>query len=152
MSGEAKMESLPFVVQRIDHIVLRVRDLARSEKFYMSVLGCAVVKKREDLGLTHLKAGASMVDLISVEGKLGSRGGAAAGASGRNVDHFCLRVELFDEKMLIQHLSRFNLNPLGPASQNFGAEGDGPSLYFEDPDANIIELKGPSTYRVKSGT
>jgi hypothetical protein len=34
------------------------------------------------------------------------------------------------------------LAPRGPVAQNFGAEGVGPSLYVEDPDANVVELKG----------
>jgi hypothetical protein len=34
--------------------------------------------------------------------------------------------------------------PTGDASQNFGAEGVGPPLYFTDPEGNVIELKGPS--------
>jgi catechol 2,3-dioxygenase-like lactoylglutathione lyase family enzyme len=134
----------PFDVQRIDHVVLRVRDLARSVRFYGDVLGCKVVRQREHLGLVHLRAGASMIDLVSVDGTLGARGGAAAGEAGRNVDHLCLRIEPFDETALRAHLARFGLTPAGPAETNFGAEGDGPSLYFKDPDGNTIELKGPS--------
>lgn len=32
----------------------------------------------------------------------------------------------------------------GEVHRNFGAEGEGPSLYFTDPDGNAIELKGPA--------
>lgn len=134
----------PFDIQRIDHLVLRVRDLARSLRFYGDVLGCEVVRQREHLGLVHLRVGASMIDLVSVDGTLGARGGAAAGEEGRNVDHLCLRIDPFDEAALHTHLARFGLAPVGPAETNFGAEGDGPSLYFTDPDGNTIELKGPS--------
>lgn len=31
-----------------------------------------------------------------------------------------------------------------PAETRYGAEGDGPSIYFSDPDGNRIELKGPA--------
>ncbi len=141
MSGRAS----PFVVQRLDHVVLRVRDLDRAEAFYREVLGCEVARRRDDLGLRHLRAGASMIDLISVDGKLGQRGGAAAGKEARNLDHLCLRIEPFDEAAIIEHLATYGLTPHGPATSNFGAEGDGPSLYFDDPDGNSIELKGPST-------
>jgi catechol 2,3-dioxygenase-like lactoylglutathione lyase family enzyme len=137
------MQPPPFSVERIDHLVLRVRDLARSEAFYASVLGCIAVKRRPDLGLIHLRAGASMLDLVGVDGTLGRSGGAAAGAEGRNLDHLCLRVEPFDEQALVDHLARFGLSPRAPAAINFGAEGDGPSLYIQDPDGNVIELKGP---------
>lgn len=134
----------PFAVQRIDHVVFRVGDLRRSIEFYRSVLGCEVVRQREHLGLVHLRAGASMIDLVSVDGTLGSRGGAAPGKEARNVDHLCLRIEPFDESGLVAHLARHGLAPHGRAEVNFGAEGDGPSLYFADPDGNMIELKGPS--------
>lgn len=135
----------PFSVQRIDHIVFRVSDLKRSIEFYQSVLGCTVVRQREEIGLVHLRAGVSMIDLVSVDGKLGSRGGAAAGTEGRNVDHLCLRIEPFNEAEIIAHLKKYGLTPQGPADTNFGAEGEGLSLYFSDPDGNVIELKGPST-------
>jgi len=134
----------PFVVERIDHLVFRVRDLERSVAFYGEVLGCEVVRRRDHLGLVHLRAGASMIDLISLDGKPGSKGGHGPGQEGRNVDHLCLRIEPFDEAALISHLTRHGVPPLGAAEVNFGAEGDGLSLYFRDPDGNGIELKGPA--------
>jgi glyoxylase I family protein len=133
----------PFSVERIDHIVFRVRDLERSIAFYRALLGCELVRRRDDLGLAHLRAGASMIDLVSVDGKLGQRAGVAPAKEGRNVDHLCLRIEPFDEAELMEHLSAHGLAPHGKAGINFGAEGDGLSIYFEDPDGNEIELKGP---------
>jgi hypothetical protein len=85
-----------------------------------------------------------LIDLVSVDGPLGRKGGAPAGTHGRNVDHICLRIEPFDGEALATHLSRCGAPPLAPAATNFGAEGFGPSLYFQDPDGNTIELKGPS--------
>jgi glyoxylase I family protein len=135
---------LPFTVKQIDHVVLRVRDPRTSIAFYRDVLGCSVVRERPDLGLIHIRAGASMIDLVDVEGELGRRGGAAPGQEARNVDHVCLRVEPFDETSLRQHLMARGVTPIGPASRNFGAEGDGLSLYVRDPDGNVVELKGPA--------
>jgi len=133
----------PFSVQRIDHVVFRVRDLSRSIEFYRTVLGCEVARQREHLGLVHLRAGASMIDLVSVDGTLGQRGGSAPAEEARNVDHLCLRIEPFNEPDVILHLVEHGLTPLGKAKVNFGAEGDGLSIYFQDPDGNVIELKGP---------
>src|SRR5688572_27392623 len=144
--------TIPFSVQRIDHVVFRVSDLNRSIGFYRSVLGCEIVRRREDLGLVHLRAGASMIDLVSVDGKLGARGGAAPGKEARNVDHLCLRIEPFNETDLVAHLGSHGLAPLSRAEINFGAEGDGLSLYFPDPDGNVIELKGPSIAAASSGS
>lgn len=134
----------PFSVQHIDHVVFRVTDLERSVAFYEAVLGCKVVKRRDELGLIHLRAGRSMIDLVGVAGKLGRPGGRPPGKEGRNVDHLCLRIEPFDEGSLRAHLGQRGVEINGPVVQNFGAEGVGPSLYFQDPDGNLIELKGPA--------
>jgi catechol 2,3-dioxygenase-like lactoylglutathione lyase family enzyme len=134
----------PSFVQHIDHVVLRVIDLERSVAFYESVLGCTVAKRLDELGLIHLRAGSSMIDLVSVAGKLGQAGGKAPAREGRNMDHLCLRVEPFDEAALLAHLIEQGVEVLGPVAHNFGAEGVGLSLYFSDPDGNVIELKGPA--------
>lgn len=133
----------PFAVLRLDHVVLRVRDLSASEAFYRAALGCIVVRRRDDLGLVHLRAGASMIDLVSVTGVLGQQGGAAPGSEGRNVDHVCLRVEPFDVAAIDAHLATIGVPSCGRTQANFGAEGVGPALYLTDPDGNTIELKGP---------
>src|ERR1700716_3026867 len=127
----------------LDHIVLRVRDSRGMARFYCEVLGCRVERVREDLGLTHLRAGESMIDLVAVDGELGRKGGAAAGVEGRNVDHFCLRIEPFDAAALVSHLASHGITA-GEIKTRFGAEGDGPSLYLADPEGNVVELKGPS--------
>lgn len=132
-----------FAIQYIDHIVLRVADLPRSIDFYGKVFGAEVVKRNEPLGLVHLRAGTSMIDLVDLAGELGRKGGGAAGAERRNVDHFCLRIEPFDEKTLTEHLQAHGLR-VEKAARRFGAEGYGLSLYCFDPDGNQVELKGPS--------
>ena len=133
----------PFSIQHIDHIVLRVADLQRSIAFYGQVFGADVVKRNEPLGLVHLRAGTSMIDLVDLAGEIGRKGGGAAGAERRNVDHFCLRIEPFDEAVLIAHLQSFGLT-VAKAESRFGSECKGLSLYCFDPDGNQVELKGPS--------
>lgn len=135
----------PFSVARLDHVVLRVRDVEASIAFYRAALGCEVARRRDDLGLVHLRAGASMIDLVAVDGVLGRAGGAAAGAEGRNVDHVALRIDPFDGAAIGAHLAALGLPVAGRAARNFGAEGEGPSLYLHDPDGNLLELKGPGS-------
>ncbi|WP_460120014.1 VOC family protein [Pseudomonas sp. H3_G09] len=133
----------PFSIQHIDHIVLRVADLQRSIDFYGNVFGAEVVRHNQPLGLVHLRAGTSMIDLVDLAGELGRKGGGAAQTFKRNVDHFCLRIEPFDEAALIAHLQSLGLT-VEKAARRFGAEGYGLSLYCFDPDGNQVELKGPS--------
>ena len=135
---------MPFSVLRIDHLVLRVSSMERSIDFYRDVLGCKVIRRRDDLGFVHVRVGSSMIDLVAIDGPIGKRGGAAAGPEARNLDHFCLRVDPFDEIAIRDHLARHGLTPSETAAANFGAEGTGPSVYFADPDGNTIELKGPA--------
>jgi glyoxylase I family protein len=130
-------------IREIDHIVLRVIQLDEMIRFYCDVLGCSIERRQDELGLVQLRAGASLVDLVPVDGKLGKAGGAAPGREGRNVDHFCFRVEPFDEAAIRAHLADHGVQA-GPVEPRYGAEGEGPSIYLQDPENNTIELKGPA--------
>jgi glyoxylase I family protein len=130
-------------LRAIDHVVLRVRDIGAMTKFYCDVLGAEHVAFRAEFGMTHLRAGASMIDLVTVDGPLGRPGGAAPGAGGRNMDHLCLRVEPFDESAIVAHLKKHGV-AVGEIRTRYGAEGNGTSIYLTDPEGNTLELKGPS--------
>jgi glyoxylase I family protein len=110
--------------------------------FYTGVLGCTVERRQDAIGLVQLRAGRSLVDLVPVDGVLGRAGGAPPGAEGRNVDHFCFRVEPFDEAAIRRVLAAAGV-AAGPTQRRFGAEGEGPSIYIADPEGNTVELKGP---------
>ena len=126
----------------IDHVVLRVRDIERALAFYRDVLGCREERRVDDIGLVQLRAGRALIDLVDVASPLGREGGAAPAKEGRNVDHVALRIAVFDEARLVDHLTAHGIAP-GEVERRYGAEGDGPSMYIEDPDGNVIELKGP---------
>ena len=134
------MSDPPFAVTGIDHIVLRVRTLPSALVFYRDVLGCRVEREQPELGLTQLRAGRSLIDLVTLEGPLG-RASVVAGAAGPNVDHFCLALAPFSEADLSAWLAACGVEVIAPASR-YGAEGEGRSFYIEDPDGNRIELKG----------
>lgn len=131
-----------FRIKHIDHLVLRVADLDSMMHFYVDVLGCTLEKVQEELGLYQLRAGASLIDLVPVDGKLGRAGGAPPGAGGRNLDHLCLRIEPFDGEAIGHHLRAKGCAP-GAVESRYGAEGEGPSIYVTDPEGNVVELKGP---------
>jgi catechol 2,3-dioxygenase-like lactoylglutathione lyase family enzyme len=129
-------------IAALDHIVLRVADLERATRFYRDVLGCPVEKWQEDLGLLQLRAGSALIDLVPLDGKLGREGGAGPGVEGHNCDHFCLRLERFDEAALRAHFAAHGID-IGAPAPRYGAEGYGPSIYLRDPDGNGVELKAP---------
>ena len=119
-------------LREIDHVVLRVKDMPRMVRFYAEVLGAELVAFRPKFNMTHLRAGSSMIDLVA-----GDAGG------GRNMDHFCLRVEPFDEAAILAHLKSHGI-AVGDTKTRYGAEGNGVSIYLADPEGNQVELKGPS--------
>jgi glyoxylase I family protein len=129
-----------FKVRGLDHLVLRVKDPAAMERFYVEVLGLTVERRQDAIGLLQLRAGAQLVDLVAVDGMLGKAGGAAPGETGRNLDHFCLNLEDFDLATVIAHLEAHGV-AVGESGRRYGAGGFGVSLYLTDPEGNGLELR-----------
>jgi catechol 2,3-dioxygenase-like lactoylglutathione lyase family enzyme len=125
----------------IDHVVLRVHALARMVDFYERVLGCQVVHRQDDLGLVHLRAGSSLIDLVDVAGTLGRKGGAGPTAGqGLNMDHLCLRVADFDADAIRRDLQAHGVQ-LGETAERYGSTGKATSVYLADPEGNGLELR-----------
>ena len=129
--------TIPFAVLQLDHVVLRSADPVRLEAFYTRVLGCPVEKRQDNIGLTQLRAGRALIDILAL--KPGER---ATGSADGNMDHLCLRIEPFDADAIRAHLALHSI-AFGDVAPRFGADGRGPSIYIEDPDGNRVELKGP---------
>lgn len=134
----------PFSLRGLDHVVLRCRDVQRMAAFYTGVLGCTIAKHNQPLGLLHLRAGSTLIDLVAVDGELGRAGGGMPDPGSRNMDHLCLRIEPFDPAALAAWLAAHGVET-GKLARRFGAEGDGLSLYLVDPEGNGVELKGRSS-------
>jgi glyoxylase I family protein len=132
----------PFGIAGLDHVVLRARDVPAIIRFYGEVLGCAIDKVQAAFGLTQLRAGSGLIDLIDVDGPLGRMGGAPPGTGARNMDHFCLRIPPWDEAAIVAHLEAAGI-AISDRGTRYGAEGYGPSIYIQDPEGNVVELKGP---------
>ena len=106
---------MTFHVERIDHVVLRVRDLPGMVRFYEKALGFKVERTLDRIKLVQLRAGASLLDLVQGERP----------ASGGNMDHLCFRVEPFDRGAIESQLSPLGIT-LGETVQRYGSEGTGP--------------------------
>ena len=104
-------------------------------RFYEQALGFSVERRLDRINLVQMRAGASLLDLI-----LGER--PTTGAA--NMDHLAFRVAPFDRDAIVSRLAPFGI-AVGETVERYGAEGNGPSLYFDDPEGNQIELKGPAT-------
>ena len=124
---------MTFKVERIDHVVLRVRDLSGMVRFYEQALGFREERRIDTLKLVQMRAGVSMLDLVASD----------AHVTARNMDHLCFRIEPFDRDAIVMRLAPLGVS-VGETVQRYGAEGTGPSVYFHDPEGNQIELKGPA--------
>jgi glyoxylase I family protein len=128
-------------IRKIDHLVLRSDNVAEMVHFYCEVLACEVERELPpDVGLTQLRAGDALIDIVAVDSKLGRAGGPAPGADGNNVDHFCLELEAIGERELREGLDSHGVS-CGPSETRYGAGGFGPSIYIRDPDGNTVELR-----------
>ena len=156
----------PFRLSKIDHVVIRCRNFSKMLDFYTNVLGCTI-DHPDDVGrfggaLTHLRAGESLIDLLNYDqGQLSEDGKIKLGqmhsggqgistnlsdvvfsASTSTMDHFCVRVDNLDEEKMRSYFESHGVNVIDVGPRK-GAEGVGLSLYLEDPEGNVVELKGP---------
>ena len=125
----------------IDHIVLRTDRYAELIDFYCQVLGCFLERATSDeFGLTQLRAGNALIDIVDVNGELGKVGGPAPGLTGNNVDHFCLQIEPLPENEIQAYLRMCGVEA-GDFEDRYGAQGMGRSLYIKDLAGNTVELR-----------
>ena len=128
-------------VRLIDHIVLRTEHLDDMIHFYSHVLGCKVERTLPpQIGLTQLRAGESLIDLVDVDSELGRAGGPPPSGTEKNVDHFCLQIEAIGEEELRGWLESNGIE-VGDFEIRYGAEAFGSSVYIRDPDNNVVELR-----------
>ena len=129
-------EGAPVMIDRIDHLVLTVRDVDATCEFYWRALGMTVVTFAG--GRKALQFGAQKFNLHPSGGEFEPK---AAYPTPRSID-MCLisAARLAD---VIAHLARCGVAIIeGPVTRT-GAQGPIRSVYFRDPDMNLIEV---STY------
>lgn len=137
------MESTPpFRLRGLDHVVILVADMPSAKRFYCEVVGCALDRDLPQYGMTQLRAGQSLIDLVDISGEEG-RWAKPSVNGGRNMDHLCLAADDFDLDRLREHLSAHGVE-IAEEGVRYGANGEGYSVYFRDPFGNQIELKDAS--------
>jgi catechol 2,3-dioxygenase-like lactoylglutathione lyase family enzyme len=122
----------------LDHIVLNVADVERSLAFYEVVLGLPAERveawRRGELRFPSVRVNeATIVDLVHAPAESGQR--------HLNLAHFCLVTDAEDLDAVARDLTSHGVKiEVGPATRS-GARGNALSIYFRDPDDNLIELR-----------
>ena len=121
-------------IKELGHIVLYVRNLDRSRRFYRDVLGWAEITEDTPM-VAAFSSGRTHHELLLIE--VGED--AAPQAQGRHVGlyHFGLKVGETDDELrtVLRQLQEHDVKIVGASDH-----GVTHSLYIEDPDGNEVEL------------
>lgn len=129
------MPRSPIRYHGLDHVVLKVSDIARSLDFYTRVLGMHLERVIEDLQIHQVRCGRHLIDLQVLPA-----GSVLAAPALRGVDHVCLLVQ-GDFDVIVDYLKAEGVTlTFGPV-ELYGATGFGTSVYVLDPDGHTLELK-----------
>jgi catechol 2,3-dioxygenase-like lactoylglutathione lyase family enzyme len=124
----------PFECLELDHVVLRVRDQAASQRFYVEHLGLTLDHVNEPIRLVQLRCGRHLIDLLPL-------GPGDPPLPTARLDHVCLSLRCDDLAAAAAFLRARGVEVEGDVVSRRGAFGQGPSLYVRDPDGYRIELK-----------
>lgn len=118
------------MITHIDHLVLTVRDVERSVAFYITALGATPItfagKRRA------LRFGEQKINLQTLGQE--TRNHACIGSGD-----LCL-ITQWTPARVVQHLQNLGIDILQGPVQKSGATGPVTSVYFNDPDGNLIEV------------
>ena len=127
-------------VVTIDHVVLRTNQMTAMLNFYCALLGCVEERRLPEIGLVQLRAGSSLIDLIDVEAGKSQQENSPPRKEAHNMEHLCLRIAPVAEIELRAYLEREGVTTQDFA-ERYGATGYGRSIYINDPQGNVVELK-----------
>jgi catechol 2,3-dioxygenase-like lactoylglutathione lyase family enzyme len=127
----------------MDHIVLNVEDDEKMIVFYSKVLMFAPERLEEyragDVPFPSVRLNSdTIIDLFPR--KIWQK--SVRAEQGReNLNHFCIALSKETWENLLERLRANNVDiEEGPASR-WGAHGTGTSIYFRDPEGNLIEAR-----------
>ncbi|WP_141504550.1 VOC family protein [Paenibacillus luteus] len=120
-------------INRLDHLVLTVKDIDATCAFYSRVLGMEIITFGE--GRKALQFGQQKINLHQQGREFEPK--AARPTSG-SAD-LCFITELPLQKVLL-HLSECGVEVEEGRVRRTGATGPIESVYFRDPDMNLLEV------------
>ena len=126
-----------FELQGLDHVALRVGDLAASAAWYERVLGLERVRQDVHREWPVIlvtpggsRSGVALFPIRPAEGRA-----EAADRGGATVDHFAFRVDADNFERARRHLHDLGIH------FEFQDHSDSHSIYFADPDGHRVEIE-----------
>ena len=135
------VQTLPLVkITEMDHIVLRVKDVEESLRFYTETLGLKSERVEQwragEIRFPSARLNDdTIIDLFASDQEPIARDGV------RNQDHFCMVIEPTDMEDLKAKFEALGVGIQSGPGKRWGSHGDGISLYLYDPDNNVVELR-----------
>ena len=134
----------------MDHIVLNVEDDEKMIAFYTKVLLLASERLEEyragEVPFPSVRLNSdTIIDLFP---KKMWQKSARSGQGRENPNHFCIALSKGAWEALLERLQANNVDIEGGPAQRWGAHGMGTSIYFRDPEGNLIEARCYEDQRV----
>jgi len=138
-ASSSKVQPLVKITE-MDHIVLRVKDVETSLKFYTETLGLKPERIEEwragKIRFPSARINAdTIIDLFASDQQPIDKDGV------KNQDHYCMVIEKTDMEELKSKFEAMGVGIQAGPGQRWGSHGDGTSLYVYDPDDNVVELR-----------
>ena len=124
---------MKLAIQSLDHLVLTVADIDATCEFYERVLEFRVTTFRGDR--KALTFGSQKINLHQVGKEYDPKAERPTPGSG----DLCFLTETPIEEVQ-RHVESCNVTVLMPPTERTGATGPILSIYFRDPDGNLIEV------------
>ena len=139
IASSSKVQPLVKITE-MDHIVLRVKDVETSLKFYTETLGLKPERIEEwragKIRFPSARINAdTIIDLFASDQEPIDKDGV------KNQDHYCMVIEKTDMEELKSKFEAMGVGIQAGPGQRWGSHGDGTSLYIYDPDDNVVELR-----------
>jgi catechol 2,3-dioxygenase len=119
--------------KRIGHLVLNVKDVEASTKFYTEILGFEISLQRPDGSGTFLTCGKIHHDLALFKAP---EDAAPVTPGGLGLNHFAVQVEDLDALREVYHTLQEHNIPIQRTTDHRMTK----SVYFHDPDGNRVEF------------